>query len=71
MKIFSVAFYNKEGNLMTRYVAARNKKTAKSKFADFTPLLINEYKPNNANIFWENLSDEEQKQFISEIINEI
>ena len=71
MKIFSVAYFNEKDNLITKYVASRNKANVRSKLAEYSPLLIAEYKPNNASIFWENLSDEEQKQFISEIINEI
>ena len=71
MKIFSVAYFNDDKDLMTRYIASRNKANVKAKLAKHSPLLIEEYKPNNASIFWENLSEEEQKQFISEIINEI
>lgn len=71
MKIFSVASFNEDNDLVTRYVAARNKAKVRSIMTGKSPLLIAEYRPNNPDVFYDSLTDEEKDQFIKAFMDEI
>ena len=71
MKIFSVAFFNEENNLVTTYVAARNKAKVRSIISGKSPLLIAEYRPNNPDVFYDSLTEDEKDQFIKAFMDEI
>lgn len=71
MKIFSVAFFNEENNLITTYIAAKNKAKVRSIMPEKSPLLIAEYKPNNPDVFYDSLTEDEKDQFIKAFIDEI
>lgn len=71
MKIFSVAYFNNDGNLVTNYIAARNKAKVRNIMEGFSPLLIAEYRPNNPDVFYDSLTDEEKDQFIKAFMDEI
>ena len=71
MKIYAAVFFNGEGNAVTKYVAAKNKAKVKSIMAGKSPIVIAEYKPNNPDMFYDRLTDEEKEQFIQAFISEI
>lgn len=68
MKIFNVAFFDENGNLISKFIAARNKAKVRAAISEKSSLSIFEYTPKNLDIFYNNLTEEEKEQFIKAFV---